>query len=62
MGPENAVKKAATEQKSTYMIKGLLFGGLFLIVVSSSLTTGRISPDRKEITALLGAINDDNMS
>ena len=43
-------------------IKTLSCGALFVIAAGSTLTIGRRSPDRKEIEALLGAINDDNMN
>lgn len=44
------------------VIKALSCGGLFVTAVSNILTIGRKSPDRKEIAALLKAINDDNMN
>lgn len=65
MGPEITVRKASTEQnhqEQMSVIKALSCGGLFVTAVSNILTIGRKSPDRKEIAALLKAINDDNMN
>ena len=61
-GPEITLRKVTTEQKHRSICLSLNRCNVeaFKIAFSSTLTTGRISPDREEITALLGAINGEN--